>query len=53
MARRHILSERIEWLESFPPRMTIGALLKALRIVNRSTVNQGSRQTVNTQGSEK
>lgn len=34
-ARRRLLEERIEWLDGFPHRMTIGALLKALRIVGQ------------------
>ncbi len=34
-ARRRLLEERIEWLDGFPKRMTIGALLKALRIVGQ------------------
>jgi hypothetical protein len=31
--RRPVLEERIAWLDTFPKRMTVGALLKALRIV--------------------
>lgn len=31
--RRPVLAERIDWLDTFPKRMTVGALLKALRIV--------------------
>lgn len=31
--RRPLLDERIAWLDTFPKRMIVGALLKALRIV--------------------
>jgi hypothetical protein len=33
MTRRRLLEERIEWLDGFPHRMTIGSLLKALRLI--------------------
>ncbi len=39
-ARRRLLEERIEWLEGFPHRMTIGALLKALRVITQHQVRE-------------
>jgi hypothetical protein len=35
VTKRRPLEERIEWLETFPHRMTVGTLLRALRIVAR------------------
>lgn len=39
-ARRRLLEERIEWLDGFPHRMTIGALLKALRVITQHQLRE-------------
>jgi hypothetical protein len=31
--RRRLLEERIEWLETFPRNVTVGSLLRSLRMV--------------------
>ncbi len=38
--RRRLLEERIEWLDGFPHRMTIGALLKALRVITQHQLRE-------------
>jgi hypothetical protein len=47
VTKRRPLEERIEWLETFPRRMTIGTLLKALRIVARLPEFKGDRNDTN------
>jgi hypothetical protein len=37
MKRRRLLEERIEWLETFPRRVTVGELLRSLRMVANIT----------------
>jgi hypothetical protein len=37
MKRRRLLEERIEWLETFPRKVTVGELLRSLRMVANIT----------------
>lgn len=45
-ARRRLLEERIEWLDGFPHRMTIGALLKALRVITQHQLREKTETLV-------